>query len=139
MSTTETIDAIVQQVDRKMDELRPAYDEYRTLEAVKAQMQNLVLKLPGQNGNDRNGHGEYDHERDFRDMSDYNKRGQTMKAIRSAVTANPGLTVPEIADRLSKKPSYIYAAVLKLVERGELRRSKHRIYPVTKPEQLPDT
>jgi hypothetical protein len=129
-----------QQIDAKLQELRPAHEEYLTLLEAKQALDGVksparVGRPPGRRGPGRPpGSGGGRRAASTRAPSSNGRRrprrggtrrraggtraDQTLELIRS----NPGMTVPQIADKMGIRQNYLYRVTAALQKQGSVKR-----------------
>lgn len=119
------IDAAVQDIDNRLKELK---DEEQRLMAARAALSGSTRRGPGRPPKSA---GTGTSRRRRRPGRPRGRRGgntrsnQALELVRTA----PGITIPEIADKLSIQPNYLYRVMPKLTSDGLVRRSGQGWYP----------
>ena len=108
---TSFLDEKRAEIDSRLKELKPLYDEYLMLERAKAALEGVdgPRRAPAARragGGRRRG-----------------RRGGTTDAVLAHIRQNPGATVREIADALGMKhPNYLYRVLPSLQEQGAVKK-----------------
>ena len=128
------------QIDARLQELRPAHEEYLTLLEAKQALEGLkapstAVRPPGRRGPGRPpGSGRKRSAATTRAKSTNGRRrprrGGTRRragGTRAAqalelIKSNPGLTVPQIADRMGIRQNYLYRVTAALQKQGSVKR-----------------
>jgi hypothetical protein len=117
------------QITKRLEELRPLYEEYLTLERAQEALDQLGEPVrrarrrgPGRPPGSRN--------RARRKATKRRRTGgtraeHTLKAIR----ANPGVTIPELADTLKIRPNYLYRVTAQLQKERQIKKRGREFYP----------
>jgi hypothetical protein len=117
----------------RLNELGPLVDEYTRLQAA-ADALDGVPSTPAQTPQRGSRHsatarpprrGEYDAERRGRPKGS----GTRSKEALQLVTANPGITILEIAEKISIKPNYLYRVLSDLADAGLVTKQDRGWYP----------
>jgi hypothetical protein len=119
--------AVLNAVD---DRIRTLREEWDALEKARAE---LVERFGGEQQRfERNGDGDQQQRERLRNSG---KRGETMKAIRDLLKEHPeGLTIQEIAKLMDRKPSYVYTATARMIDRKIVKREGRKLKLIAKPE-----
>jgi hypothetical protein len=144
MPGTDFLEKQRKQIGTRMDELRPLYEEYLTLE--KAQQALGQLREPvrrairgggrgpgrppgrrssGRSGAARRGAGRPRARGGARRRSGGTRADQALAEIK----ANPGITIPELAEKLRIRPNYLYRVTAALQKERRIRRRGRGFYP----------
>lgn len=109
---TSFLDEKRAELDSRLKELKPLYDEYLMLERAKAALEGLngprraATTRRASGGGRRRG-----------------RRGGTTDAVLAHLRQNPGATVREIADALGMKhPNYLYRVLPTLQQQGAVKK-----------------
>ena len=124
-------------IDARLQELRPAHEEYLTLLEAKEALEGLKTpsrpgRPPGRRGpgrppgsgrkrtatRARSANGRRRPRRTTRRRSGGTRGDQALQLIKS----NPGITVPEIADRMGIRQNYLYRVTASLQKDGSVKR-----------------
>ena len=114
---TSFLDEKRAEIDSRLKELKPLYDEYLMLERAKAALDGVDGRT-GQAGGRR---------RAARAAAGAGRRrgrrGGTTDAVLAHLRQNPGATVREIADALGMKhPNYLYRVLPNLQQQGAVKK-----------------
>jgi hypothetical protein len=110
------------EIQTRLKELRPLVDEYHRLEAAER-------ALSGVGGSEAAAAAPTRRRRSSPSASSNGRRGRPRgSGTRSAqalqlVTDNPGITIPELADRMGIKQNYLYRVMPGLAEEGKVTKS----------------
>jgi hypothetical protein len=110
------------EIQTRLKELRPLVDEYHRLEAAER-------ALSGVGGGEAAAVAPTRRRRSSPSASSNGRRGRPRgSGTRSAqalqlVTDNPGITIPELADRMGIKQNYLYRVMPGLAEEGKVTKS----------------
>jgi hypothetical protein len=127
------------QIDARLQELRPAYEEYLTLLQAKDALDGLktparVGRPPGRRGPGRPPGSGNGRRRATRAPSANGRRRPRRTATRrraggtradqalQLIKANPGMTVPQIADKMGIRQNYLYRVTAALQKQGSVKR-----------------
>jgi hypothetical protein len=108
------------EIDNRLKELRPLYDEYLKLERAKAALDGVDAprRGPGRPPGSRSANGTGTRRRGRRRGS--GTRGQEALAV---IRQNPGISVAEIARQLNvNPPNYMYRVMANLESEGAVRK-----------------
>lgn len=115
------------EIEQRMKELRPLVDEYHQLEAAVAALDGAKPvttartprqpKAPARPGTGKRGRPK--------------GSGKRAQQVLELVTAQPGITIPEIADSIGIQQNYLYRVVPDLQKQGKLIKRKRGWYPTT--------
>jgi hypothetical protein len=122
------LDAKVREIEERLQQLRPLIEEFRRLEAASAALDGVSVasaaparRRPpsatngtGRRGRPRGGRG-----------GDNTRASQTVELVR----AQPGITIPELADHMGIKPNYLYRVLPQLADEGKVRRQGKGWHP----------
>jgi hypothetical protein len=111
----------------RLEELRPLYEEYLTLEKaqqaldqVSAPIRRIVGRGPGRPASRpaaRRGRPAAK-----RTTTQSRRRGGRADQALSVIKANPGITIPELADKLGIRPNYLYRVTAGLQKERKIRK-----------------
>jgi sugar-specific transcriptional regulator TrmB len=108
---TSFLDEKRAEIDSRLKELKPLYDEYLMLERAKAALEGVDGPRRAPAGR-RAGGGRR-----------RGRRGGTTDAVLTHIRQHPGATVREIADALGMKhPNYLYRVLPSLQEQGAVKK-----------------
>jgi len=127
------------QIDAKLQELKPAYEEYLTLLQAKDALEGLktpsrVGRPPGRRGPGRPPGSRNGRRTATRARSANGRRRPRRAATRrraggtradqalQLIKANPGMTVPQIADKMGIRQNYLYRVTAALQKQGSVKR-----------------
>ena len=122
------LDAKVREIEERLQELRPLIEEFHRLEAASAALDGVSAagaaparrrQAPSTNGTVRRGRP-----RGGRG-GDNTRASQTVELVR----AQPGITIPELADHMGIKPNYLYRVLPQLADEGKVRREGKGWHP----------
>ncbi|MDO8211000.1 helix-turn-helix domain-containing protein [Conexibacter sp. CPCC 206217] len=116
-SIASSVQAIVDEIDAKLAELRPVVDEYNTLEAARAVLiERGAISAPAPRGRPRAAQVA----RPARAAGRRAPRGANRAAILAFVASNPGATVAQISDATGIAKPTMHSTVYSLRHKGEL-------------------
>ncbi len=125
------LDAKLKEIDARLKELRPLVDEYQRLEAAQAALSGVkgAPAAPPRNGRRRgrppgSGSGTGTRRRRRR-RGGATRANQTLELVR----AQPGITIPELADAMKIKPNYLYRILPSLEADGLVRKDGKGWHP----------
>ena len=127
------------QIDARLQELKPAYEEYLTLLQAKDALEGLkspsrVGRPPGRRGPGHPAGSRNGRRTATRARSTNGRRRPRRAATRrraggtradqalQLIKANPGMTVPQIADKMGIRQNYLYRVTAGLQKRGSVKR-----------------
>jgi hypothetical protein len=126
-------------IDARLEQLRPAHEEYLTLVEAKQALEGVKsaaggTRTPGRRGPGRppgsgrkrgaattrakSANGRRRPRRGSRRRAGGTRADQALELIRS----NPGMTVPQIADRMGIRQNYLYRVTAALQKQGSVKR-----------------
>ena len=132
---TNFVDTTLRGIDERLEELR---DEVKKLEAAKAALSGLRRGPARPAGRARsraaapssNGEGAPRRARRRPGRPRGSRGGNTRsKQALELVRTEPGITIPQIAERLGIEPNYLYRVMPRLVGEGEIRREGQGWHP----------
>ena len=111
---TSFLDEKRAEIDSRLKELKPLYDEYLMLERAKAALDGVEgRRSPGSGRRRAAASG----------ARRRGRRGGTTDAVLAHIRQHPGATVREIADALGMKhPNYLYRVLPSLQEQGAVKK-----------------
>jgi len=118
------------QISKRLDELRPLYDEYLTLERAQEALDQVgsTVRRAG-----RRGPGRPPGRRTTAKKRSGAKRsrsgGTRAEHALKAVRANPGITIPELADKLKIRPNYLYRVTAQLQKERKIKKRGRGFHP----------
>ena len=120
------VDETVKDIERRLRELQ---QEVKRLEAARAALTG-ARRGPGRPRGSRTSSGGTRRRRASSRRSSRGRRGGTRSTqALELVRSNPGITIPQIAERLSIEPNYLYRVMPKLVADGQIRREGQGWHP----------
>jgi hypothetical protein len=128
MPRTDFLTKQRKQITSRLEELRPLYEEYLTLEKAQQALEQVSgpirrvvgTRRPGRPPSRRPAAG-----RSTRRKTGDTRADQTLKVIR----ANPGITIPELAEKLGIRPNYLYRVTAGLQKERRIRKRGRAFYP----------
>jgi predicted Rossmann fold nucleotide-binding protein DprA/Smf involved in DNA uptake len=121
------LDARVKEIEGRLQELRPLIEEYHRLEAASAALSGSDgprTRTRGA-GPRSNGNGPGRRGRPRGSRGDNTRATQAVELVR----AQPGITIPELAEHMGIKPNYLYRILPQLEEDGRVRREDKGWHP----------
>jgi len=105
-------------IDKRLRELKPLYEEYLTLERAREALQGVAAprRGPGRPRGSRTRTGATVKRR--RRRRGGTRREQALKLVKS----NPGITVGELAKRLKIRQNYLYRVMAELRDEGAVKK-----------------
>ena len=102
------------EISQRLDELRPAVEEFNKLEAALRALDGVNVPAGG-GGNGRRGR----------------PRGSGTRAAEALqiVTDNPGITIPEMAQKMGIQQNYLYRVLPGLEQDGQVRKEGRGWFP----------
>jgi hypothetical protein len=132
MARTDFLTKQRKQIIARLDELRPLYEEYLTLEKAQQALEELgepirraLGRPPAKRGPGRPPTRRAPARKTTRRRSGGTRADEALAAIR----ANPGITIPELAQMLGIRPNYLYRVTAGLKEEGQIRRRGQGFHP----------
>lgn len=128
---TDFLDTKIDEINARLKELKPLVDEHARLEKAAGALSNSggrsspsrsVTKSQSRSRARANGAG----------GRRGRPRGSGKRALEAEkhVTANPGITVAELAERMKIQPNYLYRVLPTLQEQGRVRKKGKGWHPV---------
>lgn len=117
------------EIAQRLKELRPLVDEYHSLEGALAALEGV--RRPGAASSTRAASPT----RRRRGASPNGRRGRPKgsgtraQETLSLVTASPGITIPELADKMGIKQNYLYRVLPGLESDGKVRKEGRGWFP----------
>ena len=111
------------EINARLKELRPLVDEYKRLEAAAAALEGVPTASLEATSRRGSTHGRATAAR-RRDAHSIKRRGRPKGSgtrgneALALVTANPGITIPELAEKMGIKQNYLYRVLPGLAEDG---------------------
>jgi hypothetical protein len=121
------------EIEARMDELRPAVDEFQRLEAASKALAGAAAPaaatrstrpLPRRGGGSGNGNGGG---RAGRPRGSGTRGNQALEIVR----AQPGITIPEIAEKMGIQQNYLYRVLPGLAQDGLVEKQGRGWHPKT--------
>jgi hypothetical protein len=129
--TTDFLTKQRRQITTRLEELRPLYEEYLTLERAQEALDQLgepvrraARRGPGRPPGSRN--------RTTKRRPSKRRAGTRRKTRRAgrtradqtlaAIKSKPGITIPELADKLGIRPNYLYRVTAQLHKERKIRK-----------------
>jgi len=106
---------VISTVEARLKALRPLLAEYRQLEAAAAALAPEASRLPASRGVARRS-GTY-----RRSPASGRAARVRMNQALELVEQHPGITIPELAEHMGVRPSYVLRLLPRLVEEGRVR------------------
>jgi len=120
------LDAKVREIEERLQVLRPLVDEYRKLEAAAAALDGVEAPSRPRAARTSNGSGS-----GSRRGRPRGSRGENTRATQAIelVRANPGITIPALAEHMGIKPNYLYRILPQLAQDGKVQRKDKGWHP----------
>ncbi len=130
---TDFLDEKKREIDSRLDELRPLVDEFRRLEAAAAALDGVAVESAGPSGARRSrrspsGKGKGKGKGSGRGRP--KGSGTRSKQALAAVVAQPGITIPELAQTMGIAQNYLYRVMPDLQKEGQVRKEGRGWHPV---------
>ena len=114
------------EIGQRLKELKPLVDEYARLEAAAAALDGLAPAAPATSARSRASRNAAAAKANRRPRGATNGKGRgrpkgsgtRAKEALELVTANPGITIPDIAEKMGIKQNYLYRVLPGLAEDG---------------------
>jgi predicted Rossmann fold nucleotide-binding protein DprA/Smf involved in DNA uptake len=120
------LDARVKEIEGRLQELRPLIEEYHRLEAASAALSGSEAPARSRGARARaNGSSAGRRGRPRGTRGDDTRATQAVELVR----AQPGITIPELAQHMGIKPNYLYRILPQLEEDGRVRRDDKGWFP----------
>ena len=115
------VDDVRKQIDARLKELKPLVAEYHELEAMASRLQGAGAPARRGPGRPR---GSSSARRSGGGARRGRRRGSGTRAAAALdlVKASPGITIPELAERMGIKQNYLYRVMPALAEDGRVSR-----------------
>ncbi len=123
------VDATVKDIDNRLNELQ---EEVKRLEAARSALLGTRRgpgRPPGRRATSSRSSASPSSRRTGRGRGRGRRGGTRSRQALELVRSNPGITIPQIAERLSIEPNYLYRVMPKLVGDGEIRREGQGWHP----------
>ncbi len=131
------------EIRARLKELRPLVDEYRRLEAAADALDDVPTRSESTNGSTPNGRGETRRATARVKSAGRNRGAGTGTGRRgrpkgsgtrgaealALVKGNPGITIPEIAEKMGIKQNYLYRVLPGLAEDGLVKKDGRGWHP----------
>lgn len=123
------------EIDARLKELRPLVEEYERLEAAAAALVGITASSPSTSPPLR-AQAQANPKRKSVGASTRGRRGRPQGSGKRAeqalalVTAQPGITIPEIAERMGIKHNYLYRVLPGLAIEGRVKKDGRGWHPV---------
>ena len=124
---TDFLDEKRQEIDARLKELRPMVDEYHRLEKAAAALSGVGTTSSGRGSSRRrrsssNGSGKRGR-----------PRGSGKRALQAQelVNAQPGITIPELADAMNIQANYLYRVMPTLQSEGKVTKRGKGWHPAS--------
>jgi len=122
----EFLDEKRKEIDERLNELKPLVDEYARLEAAATALDDLAPAAPAKPARSRAARPAATAKATPRPRGGANGKGRgrpkgtgtRAKEALELVMANPGITIPEIAEKMGIKQNYLYRVVPALADDG---------------------
>ncbi len=123
---TDFLEEKTREISERLEELRPYVDEYTRLEAAHRALAGVTsapagaAPAPARSGGGGGGGGQG------------RPRGSGTRATEAfeAVRAQPGITIPELAQRMGIQQNYLYRVLPGLEQEGRVRKEGRGWFPV---------
>jgi len=128
---TDFLDEKRREIDARLKELRPLVEEHERLEKAAA----ALAGVGGSGGRARRSSGAGSKPRRGRAGSGGGRRGRPRGSGKRAqqaqelVNAQPGITIPELADAMGIQANYLYRVMPTLSQEGKVRKEGKGWYP----------
>ena len=125
---TDFLDEKRKEIADRLRELRPLVEEYQRLEAAQAALEGVA----SQSGRTHaRATGRRPATRTRRGSSGRRRGGGTRAAqALELVKAQPGIAIPELAERMGIKQNYLYRVLPGLEQEGQVRKEGRGWYPI---------
>jgi hypothetical protein len=118
------------EISQRMEELRPLVDEYRRLEAAHRALEGVNTSGGGSSSSTKSSS-----RRSSRGGGGSGGRGRPKGSgtraneARDIVTSNPGITIPEMAQKMGIQQNYLYRVLPSLEQDGLVRKEGRGWFP----------
>jgi hypothetical protein len=125
------LEAKVREIEQRLQELRPLIEEFHRLEAASAALEDVgaggttTAATRRRRPPSANGTGTARRGRPRGGRGENTRAAQTVELVR----AQPGITIPELADHMGIKPNYLYRVLPQLADEGKVRREGKGWHP----------
>ena len=120
---TDFLDEKRKEIDGRLRELRPLVEEYHRLEKAAAALSGVGGEARTTSGR-RGGSGSNGRRRGAESGRRGRPRGTGKRALQAEelVSAQPGITIPELADAMGIQANYLYRVMPSLQEEGKVEK-----------------
>jgi len=131
---TDFLDDKKREINDRLKELKPLVDEFHRLEAAKAALDGVSVQPQGGGGTSGSGRGRRSRGSSG-GSSDSRRRGRPRGSGTRAtealdlVKANPGIAIPEIAERMGIQQNYLYRVLPGLAQDGLVEKQGRGWHP----------
>ncbi len=134
----EFLDVKRREIDERLKELKPLVTEYSRLEAAAAALDGIAIPTPAtparSRATRRTATAKATAPRARADSSAKRRgrpkgTGTRAKEALNAVTASPGITIPELAEKMGIKQNYLYRVLPGLADEGLVTKSGRGWHP----------
>lgn len=128
---TDFLDDKRKEIDARLKELRPLVDEFHRLEAAAA----ALAGVPSTGGRTNSARGATRRRRSSGGGTGSGRRGRPRGSGKRAlqaqelVGAQPGITIPELADAMGIQANYLYRVMPTLASEGKVRKEGKGWHP----------
>lgn len=132
---TDFLDEKKQEIHSRLDELRPLVDEFRRLEAAAAALDGVAVESAGPSGARRSRRSSSSGKGKGKGAGRGRPKGSgtRSKQALAAVVAQPGITIPELAQTMGIAQNYLYRVMPDLQKEGQVRKEGRGWHPVEAP------
>ena len=116
---TDFLDEKRKEIQARLKELKPAFDEYNQLEAAERALAGVGTKQSAPAAAPRRSRSTGSNGRRGRPKGSGTRALQALELVR----ARPGITIPELADAMKIKQNYLYRVMPTLAEQGQVSKS----------------
>lgn len=141
---TDFLDEKRKEIDARLKELRPLVEEYERLEKAVAALAGVGASGAAQ-GRRRSGPAAGSRRRGSGSGSGGGRRGRPRGSGKRAqqaqelVNAQPGITIPELADAIGIQANYLYRVMPTLEQEGKIRKEGKGWHPAAALPQEPSS
>jgi hypothetical protein len=121
-------------ITSRLDELRPLYEEYLTLEKAQQALDQVsapIRRIVGR-GSPRPATrtaAKRGRPAAKRKTTRTRRPGGRAEEALAVIKANPGITIPELADKLGIRPNYLYRVTAQLQKERKIRKRGRGFHP----------
>ena len=129
------LDETRNEIGARLKELRPLVDEYTRLEAAAAALDGATGPVTARRDPERRAAAPQERRRGAAHKTTGSGRGRPKgtgtraKQALALVTASPGVTIPQIAERMGIKQNYLYRVLPGLAQDGLVRKDGQGWHP----------